>query len=230
MGRKFKALLSRVVAIVTCVTLVVPYVPAVTADAATTIARQMESLNRGLVAVKTDSGVFLSWRLLGTESYSTKFNVYRDGVKIASNISDSTNYVDKGGSTSSTYTVCSVVNGAEQSGSESVKPWSNNYYDVPIDKPADTKLNGTTVTYSASDATVADVDGDGAYEIILKWDPSNSKDNSQSGYTSNVYVDCYEMDGTRRWRIDLGINIRAVLIIHRLLLMTLMVMVRQKLP
>lgn len=178
-------------------------------NAASATARQMEALSRGLVAVKTDNGVFLSWRLLGTESYSTKFNVYRDGVKIASNISDSTNYLDKSGSSSSSYMVRAVVNGSEANQSDTVKPWSNNYKDVPISKPANTTLNGSTVTYSANDATVADVDGDGEYEIILKWDPSNAKDNSQSGYTSNVYVDCYEMDGTMRWRIDLGKNIRA---------------------
>ncbi|MBQ8821562.1 MAG: dockerin [Lachnospiraceae bacterium] len=182
--------------------------PEVVANAATT-ARQMEALSRGLVAVKTNGGVFLSWRLLGTESYSTKFNVYRNGVKIASNISDSTNYLDTSGSSNASYMVRAVVNGTETNQSDTVTPWSNNYKDVPINKPANTTLNGSTVTYSANDATVADVDGDGEYEIILKWDPSNAKDNSQSGYTSNVYVDCYEMDGTMRWRIDLGKNIRA---------------------
>ena len=48
-----------------------------------------------------------------------------------------------------------------------------------------------------------------SYEIVLKWDPSNSKDNSQSGYTGNVFVDAYKLNGTRLWRIDLGRNIRA---------------------
>jgi rhamnogalacturonan endolyase len=64
-------------------------------------------------------------------------------------------------------------------------------------------------TYSANDASVGDLDGDGQYEIVLKWDPSNSKDNSQSGYTGDVYVDAYKLNGTRLWRIDLGRNIRA---------------------
>src|SRR5574342_208829 len=60
-----------------------------------------------------------------------------------------------------------------------------------------------------NDCSVGDLDGDGEYEIIVKWDPSNSKDNSQSGYTGNVYLDAYKLDGTRLWRIDLGRNIRA---------------------
>ena len=171
--------------------------------------RQMEALDRGLVAVKTNDGVFLSWRLLGTESYDTSFNVYRNGSLIASNISGSTNYLDTAGSSAASYYVRSLVGGSEVTQSDAVTPWAQNYWDVPLQKPANTTLNGTTVTYSANDATVADVDGDGAYEIILKWDPSNSQDNSKSGYTANVYVDCYEMNGTLRWRIDLGKNIRA---------------------
>ena len=71
------------------------------------------------------------------------------------------------------------------------------------------RLRKVPVTYQANDATVADVDGDGEYEIIVKWDPANARDNSQAGLTSAVYVDCYRLDGTRLWRIDLGRNIRA---------------------
>jgi rhamnogalacturonan endolyase len=69
--------------------------------------------------------------------------------------------------------------------------------------------DGSSCTYSANDASVGDLDGDGQYELVLKWDPSNSKDNSQSGYTGDVFLDAYKLDGTRLWRIDLGKNIRA---------------------
>lgn len=186
-----------------------PIIRNVNQTAKAAVQYQMESLDRGLVAVKSNGGIFLSWRLLGTEAYSTSFNVYRNGTKIAGPITSSTNYLDVSGSTSSSYTVRSVLNGKEVTESDVVKPWTHQYLDVKINKPENTTLNGSTITYSANDATVADVDGDGAYEIILKWDPSNSKDNSQSGYTSNVYIDCYEFDGTQKWRIDLGKNIRA---------------------
>jgi rhamnogalacturonan endolyase len=64
-------------------------------------------------------------------------------------------------------------------------------------------------TYSANDASVGDVDGDGQYEIFLKWEPSNAHDNAHDGYTGPVLIDCYRLDGTRLWRIDLGKNIRA---------------------
>lgn len=174
-------------------------------------ARQAEKLNRGLVAVKVSSGVFVSWRLLGTEELSVSFNLYRNGTKVnVTPITDSTNYQDNAGITSSSYTVRAIVGGIEQSDSPAANVWANNYLDVPIQIPAGgTTPDGVSYTYSANDASVGDLDGDGEYEIVLKWDPSNSKDNSQSGYTGNVYLDAYKLNGTRLWRIDLGKNIRA---------------------
>ena len=68
---------------------------------------------------------------------------------------------------------------------------------------------GEAYTYSANDMSVGDVDGDGQYEYVVKWDPSNSKDVSQVGYTGPVYIDTYELDGTLLYRIDLGVNVRA---------------------
>ncbi|MEK4195424.1 rhamnogalacturonan lyase [Paenibacillus sp. FSL L8-0323] len=174
-------------------------------------ARQAEKLNRGLVAVKVSSGVFVSWRLLGTEELSVSFNLYRNGTKVnVTPITDSTNYQDNAGTASSSYTVRAIVGGIEQSDSPAANVWANNYLDVPIQIPAGgTTPDGVSYTYSANDASVGDLDGDGEYEIVLKWDPSNSKDNSQSGYTGNVYLDAYKLNGTRLWRIDLGKNIRA---------------------
>lgn len=173
-------------------------------------ARQMEALNRGLVAVKTDGGIFVSWRFLGTENASVLFNVYRDGQKLNAAPVKTTNYVDKNGSAGSTYTVRTVVNGTEQPASEKASVWAQPYHSVPLDKPAGgTTPKGEAYTYSANDASVGDVDGDGQYELILKWDPSNSKDNSQDGYTGDVLIDAYKLDGTKLWRINLGKNIRA---------------------
>ena len=87
--------------------------------------------------------------------------------------------------------------------------------DVPIQAPpGGTTPDGVAYTYTANDASVGDLDGDGSYEIVLKWDPSNTKDNSQSGYTGNVFIDAYKLNGTRLWRIDLGRNIRAGAPLH----------------
>ncbi|WP_155373833.1 rhamnogalacturonan lyase family protein [Catellatospora vulcania] len=166
-------------------------------------AKQMEDLNRGLVSVRSGSANLVSWRLLGTESYSTGFNVYRAGTKVNSSpITNSTNYLDSGAAADASYTVRAVVGGVEQAASETSLRFSGgNYLDVPISAPAS--------GYSANDASVGDLDGDGQYEIVLKWDPDNAKDNSQAGVTGNVYVDAYRLNGTRLWRIDLGRNIRA---------------------
>lgn len=180
-------------------------------DAGAANPRQMEYLDRGVVAVKTGTGVFVSWRLLGTEGSNVGFNVYRDGTKVnASPITNSTNLQDNAGTASSKYTVRAVVNGAEQAASPAASVWGTNHLNVPLMKPAGgTTPDGVAYTYSANDASAGDLDGDGKYELIVKWDPSNSKDNSQSGYTGEVFIDAYKLDGTRLWRISLGKNIRA---------------------
>jgi rhamnogalacturonan endolyase len=180
-------------------------------------APQMERLDRGLVAAATGDGVFLSWRLLGAEASGhsatgltgTNFAVYRDGRRIAT-VTDSTNYLDSSGSATATYRVAAVVRGVEVHRSAAVRPWAAGHFDLPLRKPADgVTPAGEAYTYSANDMSVGDVDGDGQYEYIVKWDPSNSKDVSQVGYTGNVFIDTYELDGTLRYRIDLGVNVRA---------------------
>ncbi|MDO4160550.1 MAG: LamG-like jellyroll fold domain-containing protein [Prevotellaceae bacterium] len=172
-----------------------------------------ETLSRGLVGVKTSDGVFLSWRFLDTDSKSTTFNLYRDGTLVAGNLSTVTNYTDAEGTASSSYALAThdadgvLVDSVQLS---SANIWSGNSKRIALNVPADgVDINGITYSYRPNDASVGDVDGDGEYEIILKWDPSNSHDNSQRGYTGNVYLDCYELDGTQLWRIDLGCNIRA---------------------
>ncbi len=175
--------------------------------------RQMETLDRGLVAVgQATGGVFLSWRLMGTDPVGMAFNLYRDGTKINdAPITGATNWLDPAGTPVSTYQVKPVVDGVEQAASASVPVWDKPYLTIPLDRPADVKgvLGTTAVSYSPGDASVGDLDGDGQYEIVLKWDPSNAKDNSQGGITGNVYLDAYKLNGTKLWRIDLGKNIRA---------------------
>ncbi|MFB9180637.1 cellulose binding domain-containing protein [Dactylosporangium sucinum] len=162
--------------------------------------KQVEDLDRGLISVRSGSGNLVSWRLLGTEALSTAFNVYRGSTRIAT-VTDSTNYLDAGAAADASYTVRAVVGGAEQAASAGSLRFANGYLDVPISPPGS--------SYSANDASVGDLDGDGVYEIVLKWDPSDAKDNSQSGVTSVVYVDAYRLNGQRLWRINLGRNIRA---------------------
>ena len=174
-------------------------------------ARYMEKLDRGVIAVRSGTSNYVGWRLFGTDPSTIAFNVYRDSMKLnGSPITDSTNYVDSGGSLSSTYSIVPVIDGVEQSGTDPIGVWGQQYLTIPLQVPAgETTPDDVTCSYSPNDCSVGDLDGDGEYEIVLKWDPSNSKDNSQSGYTGNVYLDAYKLNGTFLWRIDLGINIRA---------------------
>jgi len=154
-----------------------------------------------------------SWRLLGTEPSGLAFNIYPGSVKVNANpITGATNYTDASATTTEPYKVVPVLNGVEQTAypTGTATVWSKQFMQVPLSiPPGGTTPSGETYTYNANDASVGDLDGHGEYEIILKWDPSNSKDNSQSGYTGNVIIDAYKLDGTRLWRIDLGKNIRA---------------------
>ncbi|RLP93759.1 cellulose binding domain-containing protein [Micromonospora sp. CV4] len=185
--------------------------PPTTAPPPSAGAVQMENLNRGLISVRSGSGNLVSWRLLGTETSGVAFNLYRGSTRVnASPITGATTYLDSGAAAGSAYTVRAVVGGAEQAASAPALQFGGGYLDVPLQvPPGGSTPTGESYTYSASDASVGDLDGDGSYEIVLKWEPSNAKDNSQSGYTGTVYVDAYTLAGVRLWRLDLGRNIRA---------------------
>ena len=166
----------------------------------------MENLDRGVVAVVVTGGVYVGWRMFGYEYDGTDadvtYNLYRDGTKVA-NVTDSTNYQDSSGTATSKYTVSAVIKGVEGPQSTAVTPWAQQYLSIPLTPP-------TGSTYAANDGATGDLNGDGTLDIVMKWDPSDAKDNSQSGNTSDVYVDGYALPaGTRLWRIDLGPNIRA---------------------
>ncbi|WP_431995673.1 rhamnogalacturonan lyase [Streptomyces griseoflavus] len=174
-------------------------------------ARQVEALDRGVVSVHTGTGNLVSWRWLGTDPDSVAFNVYRAGTKVnASPVTGSTTYFHSGAPSHADYTVRAVVNGTEQGDSVHALQFRTGYKDVPLSPPSGgTTPDGVAYTYEANDASVGDLDGDGALDIVLKWQPTNAKDNSQSGYTGNTIVDGIRLDGTRLWRVDLGRNIRS---------------------
>lgn len=189
---------------------------------------QLEKLGRGLVAVKARNGIFVSWRLFKDEVTGsnetgltgTDFVVYRNNEKI-SVVTDSTNYLDTNGNENDVYSIVPFVADSIPSddelnklllSAEHVSVWSSkdNYLDIPLKKPeGGVTPKGEVYEYHANDISVGDVDGDGEYEYIVKWDPSNSHDVSQKGYTGRVYIDCYKLGGRLMWRLDMGANIRA---------------------
>nr|WP_270460925.1 rhamnogalacturonan lyase [Bacteroides intestinalis] len=178
---------------------------------------QKEKLGRGVVAIRENpSEVAVSWRYLSSDPENTAFNLYRDGKKIAQvPATTGTFYRDAyKGKKATTYTVRPVVNGVETGHIEGnytlPAKAPTGYINIPLDRPADgVTPSGQAFTYIPNDASIGDVDGDGEYEIILKWDPSNAHDNAHDGYTGNVLFDCYRLTGERLWRIDMGHNVRA---------------------
>ncbi|MET9426714.1 MULTISPECIES: rhamnogalacturonan lyase [unclassified Streptomyces] len=174
-------------------------------------ARQVERLDRGLVSVHTGTGNLVSWRWLGTDPDGVAFNVYRAGTKVnADPITKATTYFHSGAPSHADYTVRAVVGGVEQGDSPHAVQFRAGYKDVPLTPPqGGTTPDGVAYTYEANDASVGDLDGDGALDFVLKWQPTNAKDNSQSGYTGTTVLDGIRLDGTRLWRIDLGRNIRS---------------------
>ena len=142
----------------------------------------MENLDRGVVAVVVSGGVYVGWRMFGYEYTGTdsdvSYNLYKNGAKLI-NVTDSTNYLDAAGSSSSKYSVSAIIGGTEGPQSAAVTPWAQQYKSIPVAAPPNGPQGGV---YTASDGTPGDLDGDGQLDLVLKWDPSNSKDSASSGW------------------------------------------------
>ena len=174
----------------------------------------MEKLSRGLMAMPAqDGGIFVSWRMLGTDNApATTFDLLRNGEVIAANIRNKTNFVDRSGNQASDYQVVTKVNGKVTETSETVTPWSENYKVMQLDRPDGgvDDVTGEHYSYTPNDCSTGDVDGDGDYELIVQWQPSNKTDNSnEKRHPGKEYIDCYRLNGELLWRIDMGINMLA---------------------
>ncbi len=184
--------------------------------------RLMENLGRGVVAVRsTATEVYVGWRMLGTDSAGIAFNLYRStaGGQAArlnsAPLVKTTDFVDRSADTarSNAYFVRPLNNGREEAASAAFTLPANapvrQYLEVPLQVPAPVKLrDGRTANYNSNDASAADLDGDGEYEIVLKWEAA-PRDTASGGYTGDVLFDAYKLDGVRMWRINLGKNIRS---------------------
>lgn len=173
---------------------------------------QREHLGRGVIAIRENaSTVVLSWRYLSSDPMNEAFNVYRNGKKLNKKpLKKETFFKDTyAGNEAALYSVKALKGNTEASYLLPANAPSG-YLNIPLKRPEDgVTPDGRTYSYTPNDASIGDVDGDGEYEIILKWSPSNEHDNSHDGYTGMVLLDCYRLNGTLLWRINLGRNIRA---------------------
>jgi autotransporter-associated beta strand protein len=181
--------------------------------------RFTDKLDRGLVAIPqgdktgqdknygpSGSGIFVTWRILPSEYYDTKYNLYRNGTKIASDLTKS-NYQDNSGTATSKYQVEAVVNGVAQAKSAEVIPWAHQFLDISMQPVKNRSDNDVTSGYSLNDCSVADVDGDGQLEIVVKRRNDSGNLNTSGNKTDFNLHECYKMDGTRLWWIDMGPNL-----------------------
>lgn len=157
--------------------------------------RQMEKLDRGVVAVSVGNAAFVSWRLLASDESDMGFNVYRttdsETVKVNNEVlTGGTNFTDATADLTkdNTYTVKTVYNGVEKDSDGSFTLPANKgagaYYTVPI-------KDGGTVHF----VWVGDFNGDGAYDFLIdRCDEETQK------------LEAYLNDGTYLWTIDMGPN------------------------
>ncbi|MCL2187321.1 MAG: hypothetical protein FWC16_14440 [Defluviitaleaceae bacterium] len=182
--------------------------------------RSAEWLDRGVVALpvheKRGTGMLVKWRLLGTEyGQGLTFDVYRNGEKITNASISGLNFIDEKGKAGDEYVVEVAQTGEK---SRPVTAWARNFMDIPLQRPADRENpavkygaeygDAFPITYTANDLAVADIDGDGRYEILVKWYPSQAQDPGLTPkHTGETIFDAYTQEGKLLWRINLGINI-----------------------
>ena len=171
-----------------------------------------EHLGRGVIAIRENSStVAVSWRYLSSDPMTESFDVYRNGEKINKHpLKDATFFQDAYAGTESVLYTVKAREGKTESSYQLPANAPLGYLNIPLNRPKEgTTPEGQTYSYTPNDASIGDVDGDGEYEIILKWDPSNAHDNAHNGYTGPVIFDCYKLNGQHLWRINLGKNVRA---------------------
>ncbi len=188
--------------------------PALAAISLNAMATGFERLDRGLVAVRQGNDVVLSWRALSSDGKGATSDVYRNGQKIVSGVKPCF-YVDKFQKRGAAYRIVTrgvdgracAPTGEFRLGDDAPR---HPFFDIPIDcPPSGVTPDGEKYTYIAHEASIGDLDGDGEFEVVLKWEPTNAKDPSQAGYTGRQIFDAYKLSGKRLWRIDMGPNIRA---------------------
>jgi len=171
-----------------------------------------EKIDRGLVAMAKDKGViYVGWRLLSSDPEDVGFNVYRMEINKDEEykklndepITGSTNYLDKEAETRMAYRykIKALINGIEKE-----NPGSAYAYSVPWNVPyISIQLEGD---YQARSVAIADLDGDGRYDYVIKQPSFNTDPYYRPGYwrrSKEPYkLEAYNSDGKFMWRYNMG--------------------------
>ena len=181
-------------------------------------AQSLEKLSRGMIVLPVnEQTAYIGWRMLATDAAGVAFDLYRQQgkatpVKLNKQlIVKTTDFTDSGVDFTKENTWILKDETGKEVGKYSIAAHAPlmPYISIPLQKPKGGVVEGEAFEYTANDCSVADLDGDGEYEIILKWEPTNPKLPPRPGFTGNTFIDAYKLDGRLMWRIDLGKNIRS---------------------
>ncbi|BFM09163.1 rhamnogalacturonan lyase [Halioxenophilus aromaticivorans] len=158
------------------------------------------------VAANNPAHTHISWVYRDDDGPNTRVEILKNGLVIHRQTGvQASSYLDTTTTNNGNYQL--RINGHPAGEAQRL---NNGYLEIPLNKPADRNAqNDEPYSYTINDASVGDLNGDGSYEIIIKWYPTIAKDNAFAGYTGNTLLDAYTLNGEQLWRIDLGPNIRS---------------------
>ncbi len=169
-----------------------------------------EFSDRAPVAIPVNASTnFISWRMFPTDDSYTTFDVLRNGEPVSKDLNTVTSVMDTDAGATPQYQIVTKHKGVPTDTTKAFAPWKDKYLKIPLIRPAGGTFHSAEYTYGPADCSTGDADGDGQLELFVKWDPSECRDNSQGGYTGPCIIDCYKLDGTRLWQVNLGHNIRS---------------------
>ena len=171
--------------------------------------RVTEKLDRGLVALPMEDGIYLSWRLLSSDDPEIGFDLFSvvDGKERKLNaepVMQTTDFLFRGSVPNATYLVRPAAGFSGVSGS--AKPYAGKF------------LRNPCVTYKLSDPKarvnkvgIGDLDGDGKYDFVVRYGNANVDPWYLFWKPSNhpLVLEAIKSDGTILWTKNLGWNLES---------------------
>ncbi len=166
-----------------------------------------ERIGRGVVALRTPRGVYIGWRLLASDGANAAFDVFRridagPPVRLnATPLRQTTDFVDADPPPEPAKVIYSVRPAAGTGGPSGAA--------VPVERTDGTayvRIRLKDPETSFQKVGIADLDGDGRYDYVIKQPNTNVDPWSKVWYASKepYKIEAYRHDGTFLWRKSLG--------------------------